>query len=187
MGFSVHDSAGRLKVTPQLVNLASEVSGVLSTAHGGTSVDITSAALPLGSGQITFPASQNPSADANTLDDYEEGAWTPGDGSGAALSLTVVSARYVKLGNLVFVAGDIVYPITANGANARINGLPFTSHGVQQSSVTPGYLTFGASITYLIRNGNTIIDIFTTAGVNVTNAQISNTNIILAGCYVVPV
>jgi hypothetical protein len=26
---------------------------------------------------ITFPATQVPSADANTLDDYEEGTWTP--------------------------------------------------------------------------------------------------------------
>src|SRR4051794_8182039 len=30
-----------------------------------------------GGGQIKFPGTQNPSADANTLDDYEEQAWTP--------------------------------------------------------------------------------------------------------------
>src|SRR5665647_161935 len=28
-------------------------------------------------GQIPFPATQNPSSDPNTLDDYEEGSWTP--------------------------------------------------------------------------------------------------------------
>src|SRR5262245_1079228 len=28
-------------------------------------------------GQLPFPALQNSSADANTLDDYEEGTWTP--------------------------------------------------------------------------------------------------------------
>ena len=31
---------------------------------------------------ITFPATQIPSADGNTLDDYEEGTWTPTISSG---------------------------------------------------------------------------------------------------------
>ena len=28
-------------------------------------------------GQIVFPATPNPSSNANTLDEYEEGSWTP--------------------------------------------------------------------------------------------------------------
>lgn len=40
--------------------------------------------LDLGStGQIVFPATQNASSNANTLDDYEEGTWTPTVGSSA--------------------------------------------------------------------------------------------------------
>ena len=31
--------------------------------------------LPIG--QLAFPATQNPRPNANTLDDYEEGTWTP--------------------------------------------------------------------------------------------------------------
>src|ERR1035437_2045665 len=49
-------------------------------------LDLTGASA----GQIKFPASQNASSDANTLDDYEEGTWTPADGSGAGLSFTSV-------------------------------------------------------------------------------------------------
>ena len=33
-------------------------------------------------GKIAFPATQVAAADPNTLDDYEEGTWAPGDASG---------------------------------------------------------------------------------------------------------
>ncbi len=57
-----------------------------------------------GSG-ITFPATQSASSNANTLDDYEEGTWTPNQGSG----LTVVGAfssagTYTKVGRIVTVS-----------------------------------------------------------------------------------
>ena len=54
-------------------------------------------------GQIKFPATQVPSADANTLDDYEEGAWTP-----TITNITITGTnqsvfKYTKIGRLVFV------------------------------------------------------------------------------------
>jgi hypothetical protein len=57
---------------------------------------------------ITFPATQSASSNANTLDDYEEGTWTPTQGAG----LTVVGAfssegRYTKIGRLVYIWGKI--------------------------------------------------------------------------------
>jgi len=64
---------------------------------------------PSGSGAgIAFPATQSASTNANTLDDYEEGTWTPNQGSG----LTVVGAfssagYYVKIGRLVHVNGYV--------------------------------------------------------------------------------
>jgi hypothetical protein len=76
---------------------------------------------------ITFPATQVSSADANTLDDYEEGTWTPIDGSGAGLSFTVSNTpRYTKIGNLVTVNFFLSYPANANGTGNNIGGLPFT-------------------------------------------------------------
>ena len=74
---------------------------------------------------ITFPSSQSASSNANTLDDYEEGTWTPTDGSGAGLSFTGVSAAYTKIGRQVFVNGTVTYPTTASTADAQISGLPF--------------------------------------------------------------
>jgi hypothetical protein len=49
---------------------------------------------------VTFPATQVPSADANTLDDYEEGTWTATAVNGN-LTLTSNVGRYTKIGNTV--------------------------------------------------------------------------------------
>jgi len=83
-------------------------------------------ATPTSGTGITFPATQSASSDANTLDDYEEGTWTPVDASGAGLSLTGSSGRYVKIGNTVFVNAYVNYPVTSNGAAVSFGGLPFT-------------------------------------------------------------
>lgn len=79
---------------------------------------------------IAFPATQSASADANTLDDYEEGTWTIGlRGAVTAGSYTVVGdGRYTKIGNLVTVAATInSMTVNSAGSNyAQITGLPFT-------------------------------------------------------------
>lgn len=93
---------------------------------GDADFTFTKATNTLAIPQIKFPASQSASSDANTLDDYEEGTWTPADGSGASLSFTTVEGHYVKVGQLVSVAATLTYPSTANGSAAKISGLPFT-------------------------------------------------------------
>jgi hypothetical protein len=118
---------------------------IFSTNNGGTSVTermrITSAGvLDLPYGQIKFPASQNASADANTLDDYEEGTWTPVPTSTGATFQTTVNGTYTKIGRLVYITCqlDNSNPPTGTLTNEMtITGLPFTS------STTTGY---GASL-----------------------------------------
>jgi hypothetical protein len=75
---------------------------------------------------ITFPATQSTSTDANTLDDYEEGTWTPVDASGAGISLSGASGRYTKIGRQVFLNGAFGVSANSNGSTASIGGLPFT-------------------------------------------------------------
>jgi len=79
----------------------------------------------LSQGQLSFPAAQNPHSDPNTLDDYEEGAWTPVDASGAGLVFSA-TGTYTKIGKLVVVVFNIIYPATANGTQSKVGGLPFT-------------------------------------------------------------
>ena len=78
---------------------------------------------------ITFPATQSASTDANTLDDYEEGTWTPTAGGVTVNSGTpVYSGAYTKIGRIVFIrisqsGGDIT--LQGNGLSS-FSGLPFT-------------------------------------------------------------
>ena len=82
-------------------------------------------------GQIAFPATANPSADANTLDDYEEGTWTPTLSNFTVTGALTVTGYYTKVGRFVFFSGtasaatSIVW-----GASAIIDGLPFVGVAV---------------------------------------------------------
>ena len=64
-------------------------------------------------------------ADANKLNDYEEGTHSFTDASGASLSMSG-SMIYTKIGRLVKVMFDISYPSTSSSANASVT-LPFSA------------------------------------------------------------
>jgi len=88
----------------------------------------TGGCLQLKSG-ITFPATQVASSDANTLDDYEEGTWTPtivGTTTAGVGVYSLQSGLYTKIGNRVFVEGYISWSAHTGTGNMRIGGLPFT-------------------------------------------------------------
>ena len=105
---------------------------------GNLLVGITSARANAGDVQvskgISFPATQSAQSDANTLDDYEEGTWTPTLTFATAGNLSVTytrnAGRYQKIGNTVYISFTIVTSTfthtTASGA-LQVEGLPFTS------------------------------------------------------------
>ena len=80
---------------------------------------------------ITFPATQSASSNANTLDDYEEGTWTPtliGSTSTSGQSYTHQRGRYTKIGNLVTATFDVQLSDRGTlSGTAQIDGLPFSS------------------------------------------------------------
>jgi len=99
--------------------------------------------LTLASGQIKFPATQNASADANTLDDYEEGTWTPVVTSqGGSITSYTAAGTYIKIGRSVLLTMRVLLSNvgTASG-NMNISGLPFTSASV--SSQMPMFVREG--------------------------------------------
>lgn len=83
--------------------------------------------------QIAFAGTQSASAGANTLDDYEEGTWTPvigGSGGTSGQTYTSQLGHYIKIGQLVTLTFTVL--LSAKGTitgNCRITGLPFTIHG----------------------------------------------------------
>jgi len=155
------DSSGRLLV------------GVSANANGGI--------LQLTSG-ITFPATAVAASDVNTLDDYEEGTWTPTDSSGAGLSFTVASCRYTKIGRTVAIQGIITYPVTANTNNAQFTSFPFAAADNIVLSVIYSDAPV-ASFTYL--STNTTNSFLLTPGFNITNATMSGKFFTFAGVYAI--
>ena len=103
-------------------------------------------ATPTTSGTgITFPATQSASTDANTLDDYEEGTWTPAIGGSSTDPTVTYSYRsgvYNKIGNMVYVQFGIkISAISGGSGELRITGLPFTvaaRGGYQEASNAMG-------------------------------------------------
>jgi hypothetical protein len=89
-------------------------------------------ATPTTSGAgITFPATQSASSDANTLDDYEEGTWTPtASFSSGTLTSYTSSGIYTKIGNIVVLQAQVTITSGTSGAGAVvISGFPFASGG----------------------------------------------------------
>jgi hypothetical protein len=92
-------------------------------------------------GQLKFPATQVASADANTLDDYEEGTFSPtiiGTTTAGTATYTQQNGRYTKIGRLVQFEIFIVYSAGTGTGNMDISGLPFTIGGSSYPSFTIG-------------------------------------------------
>jgi hypothetical protein len=132
---------------------------------------------------VTFPATQVASADANTLDDYEEGTFTITDVSGAGLSITTNFANYTKIGRQVNIIFQVTFPSNSSSANVQLGGLPFTT--ASYSAGAFGYNdSSSADRTFLIQNGVNYIQIRNPFQ-NRTNANYSGSEIICMGTYFV--
>jgi hypothetical protein len=166
------DAAGTIQVS------GNPISGTTGTFTG--LVDISAA----GAGQIQFPATQNASANANTLDDYEEGTWTPTDNSGDGIVFTIVGpARYVKIGAFVFVSIYVSIPSTASGATVNVTGLPFVSAGSETYHYLTGRTGSTATPVAQILTNGVSFGVFSNGSTGMPYSTISGTYIIMSGCY----
>jgi hypothetical protein len=97
--------------------------------------------IPSNAGGITFPATQVASSDPNTLDDYEEGSWTPSFVGSSSNPTVVYGSRvgyYVKVGQLVYCTMRMNVSSTSGGSgNLYISGMPFA-----QKNSTDQFSTF---------------------------------------------
>ena len=112
------DASGRLLV------------GVSANTNGGI--------LQL-SGGITFPATAVAASDPNTLDDYEEGTFTPavqGSTTAGTATYSIQTGQYTKIGNRVLFNLRIIYTGGTGTGNLRVGGLPFTSNNNMAGAAT---------------------------------------------------
>jgi hypothetical protein len=95
-----------------------------STPAFASTIGVGGATAAASGAGITFPATQSASSDANTLDDYEEGTWTPVING---TTMTTGSGWYTKIGRQVFLGYNNLVGVTAisNNANATVTGFPF--------------------------------------------------------------
>jgi len=104
------------------------------TTNSGTLISATTigvgGATPSTSGAgITFPATQSASTNGNTLDDYEEGTWTPtlrgSGGSAGSYAQDSQQGNYVKIGKQVWVWGNVVISNKGSWSGTVYFSLPF--------------------------------------------------------------
>ena len=145
----ITNAVGALKIATETSGIALTIGHTTSETTIADNLTVTGTAT-ITSGQIVFPASQNASTDANTLDDYEEGTWTPaftGASSNPSGSFTEQHGEYIKIGRYVWI--NCIIHMNASGGSgggsASIGGLPIAPDGdttVYYEPMTIGF-TFG--------------------------------------------
>lgn len=176
------DGSGRLLV------------GVSANANGGI--------LQLSSG-ITFPATAVAASDANTLDDYEEGSWTPvytASTTNPTMVYNAAEGRYTKVGRLVTCYFHMRTNTSSTGGGVGdllVSGLPFTSANIdvnagRQSGAIGASSNFG-SLNYpngiIVNNNSTtaalqiISTTASTTAVNASTLSLANQGNSLFGCF----
>jgi len=149
---------------------------------------VISTLLDLTAGQIKFPATQVPSSDANTLDDYEEGSWTPvlgGSGGTSGQSYTVQTGRYVKIGKFIHCHGRIVLSAKGTITTAlELQGLPFASENITDAYGTcdcPRFQTFTTTniihVSGYISPGVTVARLTTQTAASLSNVEMTTSNV----------
>jgi hypothetical protein len=121
----------------------------LTTPSFTTTIGVGGATPSASGAGITFPATQSPSTNANTLDDYEEGTWTPtwSVSGGTITANGNTSGKYTKIGSTVYLWGYISYGSHTGSPSGQlsITNFPFAAGGgFGQSGTFSGGLTISA-------------------------------------------
>ena len=147
-------------------------------------------------GGIRFPSTANLSTNANTLDDYEEGTWTPtiyGTTTEGTGTYSQNTGSYTKIGNTVRISMTINCSAHNGTGDMRIAGLPFSAvnAGFANSalSIRPSGLTLTANnvACAIILSGNNYIPIsqYPVGGGTVTNVAVDGSVVlVISGTYI---
>ena len=119
--------------------LTGATNGTVKLVYDGTNWREVTRSKPAGvftlvtTNQIKFPASQSASADANTLDDYEEGTWTITAGMETSGTVTLDSdwntGSYIKIGKMVTLIGYVKVASVSSPVGVLNFSVPFATQG----------------------------------------------------------
>jgi hypothetical protein len=169
----------------------------LTTPSFTTTIGVGAATASASGAGITFPATQSASSNANTLDDYEEGTWTPAVTQGlTSPTYSFQAGTYTKIGRLVnFGLQTNVASSTRNSSQVQIS-LPFTVASSGNSRAFGGYWTyvdtniFSSSTTNLatiyIENGTSYLLFYSSTGAPFVGTDIatSTPSLYICGSFI---
>jgi hypothetical protein len=175
-------------------------SGSVNADTLASTLDLSSKTMTFGNvsaSGITFPASASASGNANTLDDYEEGTWTPTItfNSGSATVANPV-CQYTKIGRMVHISGRFTLTSVVSPSGACIIGsLPFNANNPSGDGNRVGIQVYfenatariGDDIVGLIFDGGSTMDVrrsgTTGAGADLGGSVQSSTVFLIGGFY----
>ena len=128
----------------------------LTTPSFTSTIGVGGATASASGAGITFPATLSASSNANTLDDYEEGDWTPVVNG---QSQTGQTCRYIKIGKIVQISGDVTFSFTGSSGGS-LSGLPFTTQTGSQSAIAIAYTTGGTMTGFVVTENSTTMDLY---------------------------
>ena len=176
-GEIIYDLANNASMLQFRNNAGSAAGNISLSSAGATSLLISSVA------GVNFPATQVASANANTLDDYEEGSWTPAWAFSTSGSATVVvqGSWYIKIGRLVTVQARFYTDTMTGVGTATVTGLPFTGSGTNPGSGSAGEFfrtatDFQAKGLIAVVSGTSITFKYGSTLSNLTDLQASDLN-----------
>lgn len=143
----------------------------LTTPSFTTTIGVGAATASASGAGVTFPATQSASSDANTLDDYEEGTYTPILGAtttNPTVTYSVQKGYYTKIGNRVQISYDLAWTAKSGGSGTSFMSLPFAVSGLA--------LNGGFSFGYSSGLGSVSINGYTDAGQSLFYFTVASTN-----------
>ena len=132
--------------------------GYLYSVGAGKTLSLEGATPQTGTG-VTFPVTQSASTDANTLDDYEEGTWTPSPTGLTVVGTPTYAGKYTKIGNCVtaMMTAQATTSTASTAGSTYFSGLPFApviyastsiNNANNQTSIGCGSINSGLSRYY---------------------------------------
>jgi hypothetical protein len=173
MSWSAITASAGGSTTQVQYNNGGSLAGISGFTSDGTRVTASTTigvggATPSTSGSgITFPATSSVSSNANTLDDYEVGTWTPTLGGTATYVAQV--GTYIKIGRLVYITCLLETILRGTGSTTTISGLPFTTY-------TGPLIDFPLSIRSWSGLATNVLYIVPVAKYNLSTIEFNNTS-----------
>ena len=103
---------------------------------------------------IKFPPTVQSAADANTLDEYEEGLWNPtftvGGSTPAGLSYSMAQGSYTRIGRLVSLTFGMYASWSSGTGSLEIRNLPF-AEGIGGGYREPGMAIANSTYSMALR------------------------------------